>query len=834
MNYPMSLFAGAPRPTGVPGHPGGVLSDDGSVAAAAHAAASAGLFYPWAYPTRPFMPPARPKNVKVGLPSPTEADRGRQRESAANDDGFTWRKYGEKQVKGSTYPRSYYKCSYPGCLVKKIIERDPHTGTISQSISKGTHIHPRPNPVREGEEEGDEAGAAEAQINDESAGIDVQNEGGLGNGNGAVGGAVPAAEDGDSPASLEPRSSGEAQLQSTDDLSPPDNDSPNTGVETTQEAAVAAALVGAHDAPDMTAGVLPDSTQEMSDRGPLAPSNDGVGGTAPSPLRKDDMREGAVAALQLLGTGFSPDVPTLGPSMHDTPGNLLPLPATLRPSAEPSEGRGRRSRLGQRRIRPSRKAGAATDDEQPIHIHIPRDLLDSLDDGTEDEWEIGEEDFLVESDAVAAAANAAADAAAAASGQGVGGDVSGRRRGRAPARYLDSDDDLEDLWESDDELKALRNLSSGGKGGRGGGGGSVAKRKRAAGASSPGGEPDVVLHERPSKRWNPPSAATPQPPEDRNVVETETEADNIDDGYRWRKYGQKVVKGNPHPRSYYKCTHPGCTVRKQVERSGRDARMLTTTYEGTHSHDPPVVVGRGGSRRMAPLLRSGLGMATPVGPGMLSAGGTPLGPGMANFAALQFANGGGMPLLMAQPSVVLQGSNGQLLNQFSVPQGMVAAGQQQQQNLAAALAGAQAAATAARVAAAAGGSNQPSPAQLQLLSIQQAAHQRIQAQLAQQAQHAMAHVTALQQAAAQNPMMPFMPQVALPTGAEAPAAAAVAAAGGKQVEGENGAPAAAAGAPAGAGVADAPMITAPVMGTEGITGPGGLEAAPAATVAATS
>lgn len=68
------------------------------------------------------------------------------------DDGYNWRKYGQKLVKGSEFPRSYYKCTYPNCEVKKIFERSP-SGQITDSVYKGSHDHPKPqaahrhNPV---------------------------------------------------------------------------------------------------------------------------------------------------------------------------------------------------------------------------------------------------------------------------------------------------------------------------------------------------------------------------------------------------------------------------------------------------------------------------------------------------------------------------------------------------------------------------------------------------------------------------------------------------------------------------------------------------------------
>ncbi|KAI3958162.1 hypothetical protein MKW98_020804 [Papaver atlanticum] len=85
--------------------------------------------------------------------------------------------------------------------------------------------------------------------------------------------------------------------------------------------------------------------------------------------------------------------------------------------------------------------------------------------------------------------------------------------------------------------------------------------------------------------------------EPRVVVQTTSDIDILDDGYRWRKYGQKVVKGNPNPRSYYKCTSIECPVRKHVERASHDLQAVITTYEGKHNHDVPAARGSGMNRQ---------------------------------------------------------------------------------------------------------------------------------------------------------------------------------------------------------------------------------------------
>ncbi|GER30915.1 WRKY DNA-binding protein 7 [Striga asiatica] len=62
-------------------------------------------------------------------------------------------------------------------------------------------------------------------------------------------------------------------------------------------------------------------------------------------------------------------------------------------------------------------------------------------------------------------------------------------------------------------------------------------------------------------------------------------ADIPPDDYSWRKYGQKPIKGSPHPRGYYKCSSVrGCPARKHVEKAIDNPTMLIVTYEGEHNH----------------------------------------------------------------------------------------------------------------------------------------------------------------------------------------------------------------------------------------------------------
>ncbi|XP_077249530.1 WRKY transcription factor 71-like [Tasmannia lanceolata] len=88
--------------------------------------------------------------------------------------------------------------------------------------------------------------------------------------------------------------------------------------------------------------------------------------------------------------------------------------------------------------------------------------------------------------------------------------------------------------------------------------------------------------------------------EPRFAFMTESEVDHLEDGYRWRKYGQKAVKNSPYPRSYYRCTSQKCLVKKRVERSYQDPKIVITTYEGQHTHQYPATLRGNAASILAP------------------------------------------------------------------------------------------------------------------------------------------------------------------------------------------------------------------------------------------
>ncbi|XP_022734362.1 probable WRKY transcription factor 27 [Durio zibethinus] len=62
-----------------------------------------------------------------------------------SSDPWAWRKYGQKPIKGSPYPRNYYRCSSSkGCPARKQMERSNLDPNIFIVTYTGDHTHPRP------------------------------------------------------------------------------------------------------------------------------------------------------------------------------------------------------------------------------------------------------------------------------------------------------------------------------------------------------------------------------------------------------------------------------------------------------------------------------------------------------------------------------------------------------------------------------------------------------------------------------------------------------------------------------------------------------------------
>ncbi|KAK9064294.1 hypothetical protein SSX86_015674 [Deinandra increscens subsp. villosa] len=65
--------------------------------------------------------------------------------NAPPSDSWAWRKYGQKPIKGSPYPRGYYKCSSSkGCPARKQVERSQTDPTMMMVTYSCEHNHPSP------------------------------------------------------------------------------------------------------------------------------------------------------------------------------------------------------------------------------------------------------------------------------------------------------------------------------------------------------------------------------------------------------------------------------------------------------------------------------------------------------------------------------------------------------------------------------------------------------------------------------------------------------------------------------------------------------------------
>lgn len=62
-----------------------------------------------------------------------------------SSDPWAWRKYGQKPIKGSIYPRSYYRCSSSkGCMARRQVEQSCTDPSIYILTYTAEHSHPQP------------------------------------------------------------------------------------------------------------------------------------------------------------------------------------------------------------------------------------------------------------------------------------------------------------------------------------------------------------------------------------------------------------------------------------------------------------------------------------------------------------------------------------------------------------------------------------------------------------------------------------------------------------------------------------------------------------------
>ncbi|CAI5478360.1 unnamed protein product [Closterium sp. Yama58-4] len=431
------------------------------------------------------------------------------------DDGYFWRKYGQKAAKGAAYPRAYFRCAVPRCPAKKTVERSSEDGSTMEIVYREEHNHPRGTLPGRRASPASQGGAGGARV------LVTEDMGGFGSG----GSGIPPS----------PVKAHQAQ--------------PQQQQQQQQQQA---------------------QTQVPSAASPAFPAS------------ADPAAASAAAGLALLEM-YSP---------ADLAAAAVNATAVVTAATAAAEvARGHMIRSASDKGAPEAAAGlaAGSADAGAVLFRSVSAPKEECDDQSSSGNTGGIAGFS--SGALAAVAALTRGSALAVEPSSCSTGSAGSTGSRQKRRSMEEIDTT--FSPSSPSLHSAKgNFSgsispAGGNGGRGkrmrtgGGSGGRGSGGRGSGSGSGGGNADgqtVTM----------------------TVVQVEgTGRDvvgDVEDGYRWRKYGQKAIKASPYERSYFRCSKDGCGARRVIERCPEQPEdesvaathtNLLVTYIGVHSHARP-------------------------------------------------------------------------------------------------------------------------------------------------------------------------------------------------------------------------------------------------------
>lgn len=498
-------------------------------------------------------------------------------------DGYNWRKYGQKQIKGNEFPRSYYRCTHPSCQAKKQLECS-HDGQITDIVYKGEHSHPKPQPsshmavgrILSIQEEGFERVSSVKQSYDKSFYDQTTHHTELSGNPGLF-----AAQTSDADVQGEG-----SKLNMTDDKVEQngDVDSKCGDLRSGMEINTGAATRLDHQQCKLSVEVQGQGQSQLLTSSPSAKMKDTTLALSPSINKDRNLLLQVSAPLTLSNSpvymvtsrGIVPvEVDSEekrqkqrnlgnGADTEESNQNGLSLSMTERLLENAYHWR----KYGQKNIKGSefpRSYYRCTHPNCQVKMQLEKShdgrIIEIIYKGKHDHpkpqpvtrMAIGAI-LSLEEDTFERISDSPSDKSSNGHVQGFG---------------CTNSDPIPGLCSSVENVKTAGHKLSRSISEVDYDNDMESKRRK-----KDGGDLDVT-----------PVIRTPREP--RVVVETLSEVDVVDDGYRWQKYGRKLVKGNSHPRNYYRCSHHGCAVKKHVERAANNPRAVITTYEGKHNHDLP-------------------------------------------------------------------------------------------------------------------------------------------------------------------------------------------------------------------------------------------------------